>query len=63
MEGRFPKVFSLSAPVKMGRNQAGPQVPLTNDEKASDTFPNLGMGVLLDKIVEMRVEVGGWLVA
>ena len=35
----------------MCRTQAGPQVPLSNDEKASNTFPNLGIRVLLDKIV------------
>ena len=34
----FPKRF-LPAPVKVCRTQAGPQVPLPNDEKASDTFP------------------------
>ena len=49
----FPKRF-LPAPVKMRRTQAGPQVLLPNDEKASDTtFPNLGMRVLLDKIVRI----------
>ena len=46
----FPKRF-LPAPVKMHRTQAGPQVPLPNDEKVSDIFHNLGMRVLLDKIV------------
>ena len=48
----FPKCF-LPAPVKMRHTQAGPQVPLPNDEKASDTFPNLSMRVLLDKIVRI----------
>ena len=38
-------------PVKIPHTQAGPQVPSLNDEKASDNFPNLGMRVLLDKIV------------
>ena len=46
----FLKRF-LPAPVKMCRTQAGPQVPLPNNEKVSDSFPNLGMRVLLDKIV------------
>ena len=46
----FPKRF-LPAPVKMGLTPAGPQVPLPNDEEAWDTFPNLSMRVLLDKIV------------
>ena len=46
----FPKRF-LPAPVKMRHTQSGSQVPLPNDEKASDTFPNLSMRVLLDKIV------------
>ena len=46
----FPKRF-LPAPVKMHHTQAGPQVPLPNDEKVSDIFHNFGMRVLLDKIV------------
>ena len=46
----FPKCF-LPATVKMCRTQAGPQGPPPNDKKASDTFPNLGMRVLLDKII------------
>ena len=46
----FPKRF-LPAPVKMRHTQAGPQVPLPNDEKASDTFPNLSVRVLLDQTV------------
>ena len=45
----FPNRF-LPAPVKMHGTQAGPQVPLRNKEKASDTFPNLDMRVLLNKI-------------
>ena len=48
----FPKCF-LPAPVKMRHTQAGTQVPLPNDEKASDTFPDLSMKVLLDKIVRI----------
>ena len=48
----FPKRF-LPALVKMRRTQAGTQVPLPNDDKASDTFSNLGMRVLLDKIVRI----------
>ena len=46
----FPKRF-LPAPVKMHCTQAGLQVPLTNDVKASDNFPNLGIRVLLYKII------------
>lgn len=46
----FPKRF-LPAPVKMRRTQAGPEVPLPSDEKASDFFPNLGTRLLLDKMI------------
>ena len=44
----FPKRF-LAAQVKM--RQAGPQVLLTNNEKASVNFTNFGIRMLLDKII------------
>ena len=44
MQSAWMDVFTegfLPVPVKMGCTQAGPQVSVPNDEKASDTFCNL----------------------